>query len=602
MLSIGALHRALSAYVFGVASLAVLLLALDVIFPPADFPARPSSMFLVLLAITVIAEQILFRVHRGWLSAAATLPHITAALLFVPAQAELIALLGALSFGLSRRQPLPKLVFNAAVVGLAVGAASHVGLVLGGPGLIEGSAGWTAPLVAVAASLTYYVVSVATVSVAVALDNHTSAWQLARDKLGFLALADLGLGLTGAILAVVLTTTPAWAAALLLPALLVYLVKRSHERLTASEARLEAIIGSAMDAIITVDEARRIVVFNRAAESMFGYACSRVLNEPVGRLLLDDAEARDPVLPSVARARRASGELFPVEMTSADLVVQGEHLSTLVVRDITARRLAEDERMQLLESEHGARVAAERATELRDEFLLMAAHELRTPITSLRGYAQLMRRRLEAGDVEPRILRRAVEVVDQQSGKLTRLVSLLLDVTAIQAGTLELAFQAVDLVPLVLQSVGTAQAASPQHTIAVHTPETVIISIDPRRIQQVLNNLLENAIRFSPLGGAIEVELVQPNAASAFLEVRDYGLGVSPEHRPHLFDRFYRAHAGSHISGLGLGLHVSRHIVERHGGSIEVLAPGDGGTRFVVHLPIATPSAQLPPGITTRVA
>jgi PAS domain S-box-containing protein len=612
MLGIRSPLRALHAYVVGMASLAILLLAVDVLKSPTDLPSRSPGLLLVLLVMAVGAEHVSFRVHRGWISAAATLPHIAAVLLFLPAQAEFIGLFGAASYGLARREPPRKVVFNSAVVGLAVGAAAHVSLAVGGPRLIEDGASWTAPLVAVLASLTYYLVSVATVSVAVALDLRTSAWSLARDKLGFLALADLGLGLTGAILAVLVTREPVWAPALLLPAVLVYLVKRSHERLTTSEARLASIIESAMDAIITVDEDRRIVVFNRAAEAMFGYTAFRALTQPLDLLLVPDpaATARTeldvvgpPGLFSFSRARRASGESFPVEMTCADLQVQGQRLSTLVVRDITARRRAEDERMLLLDSERTARVAAERAIELRDEFLSMAAHELRTPITSLRGYAQLMRQRLEASDIEPHILRRAAEVVDQQSGKLARLVSILLDVSAISAGRLEIKAQVVDLAALLLQCVTAARAGAPHHVIALDSPRTLLVAVDPVRFQQVLSNLLENAIRFSPAGGTIEVGLTCPGAESACIEVRDHGVGVLPEHRAHLFDRFYRAHSDSHMSGLGLGLHVSRHIVERHGGTIEVASPSSGGTQFVVRLPLTTPlAATRPPGPTLAAA
>jgi PAS domain S-box-containing protein len=590
MLSIAPPRWALSAYVAGVATLAALLLAVDVLHAPADFPSRSPIILIALLAMTVVAEHISFRVHRGWISAAATLPHMAAALLLLPAQSELIGVLAAVSFGLTRREPLSKVVFNAAGVGLSVGAAAHVALILGGPRLIDGSVGWAGPVVALLAASAYYLVSVATVSMAVALDHRTAPWPLARDKLGFLALADLGLGLTGAVLAVLLTTAPVWTPALVLPAVLVYLVKRSHERLTASEARLETIIESAMDAIITVDDDRRIVLFNRAAEAMFGYPASRARGERVDLVLIADAD--DATHVTIARGRRASGECFPVEMSSADLLVQGQRLSTLVVRDITARRAAEDERTLLLDREHTARVAAERATALRDEFLLMAAHELRTPITSLHGYAQLMRRRLEAHDVEPRVLRRAAEIVDQQSGKLARLVSMLLDVSAIQAGRLKVTAQLVDLVPLVLKGVARAQSGAPHHTIAVENPTTLVLSVDPQRLEQVVDNQLENAIRFSPFGGTIEVRLTRPDAESACLEVRDFGLGVSDEHHSHLFDRFYRAHSDSHVSGLGLGLHVSRHIVERHGGTIDVLTPPSGGTCFVVRLPIA-PCSQV---------
>jgi PAS domain S-box-containing protein len=594
MPKIGAPHRALKGYVFGIAGLAILLLTLDLSQSSAEFSVGSPLLFFVILLVTIGAEHVSFRVHRGWISAAATLPHVTAMLLFLPGQAEAIGLVGALSYSLSTRAALPKLIFNAAVVTIAVGAGAHVALAFGGPQLIAAGASSVAPLVALMASLTYYVVSVATVSVAVALDQQTSPWPLARAKLGFLALADLGLGLTGAVLAIILTTAPVWAPALVLPAALVYLVKRSHERLATSEARLEAIVASAMDAIITLDDERRIVVFNHAAEAMFGYRRNRVLGQPVVRLLVADPEsattgqadrAQIGNVPSSALARRASGEEFPVEMTCADVLVQGQHLSTLILRDITTRRTADEERVRLLDSEHTARVDAERAIRLRDEFLMMAAHELRTPITSLGGYAGLLLRRLDAGDLEPVGLRRALEIVDKQSRKLTRLVSLLLDMSAIQAGALKLAFRDGDLAPLVEESVVTARAAAPNHTFTVHRPETLVLSMDAQRLQQVLNNLLENAIRFSPRGGRIDVSLSCPDASSACLEVRDHGLGVSPEHDGHLFDGFYRAHADSHTSGLGLGLHVSRYLVQRHGGTIEVSNAVGGGTCFVVRLP-----------------
>ena len=135
----------------------------------------------------------------------------------------------------------------------------------------------------------YYLVSVASISVVVALDRHQSVWRLARAKLGFLAIADLGLGLFGATLALVLSVAPGWAPALTLPALLVYMAKRSHEALRGSETRLKAMVASALDAIITLDVDGRVVLFNQSAEKMFG--CGE--SEAIGRSF-DDFLPRRP--------------------------------------------------------------------------------------------------------------------------------------------------------------------------------------------------------------------------------------------------------------------------------------------------------------------
>ncbi|TME30258.1 MAG: ATP-binding protein [Chloroflexi bacterium] len=113
--------------------------------------------------------------------------------------------------------------------------------------------------------------------------------------------------------------------------------------------------------------------------------------------------------------------------------------------------------------------------------------------------------------------------------------------------------------------------------------------IDPVRFEQVITNLVDSAIKYSPDGGPIEVELTRPDPAAMQLVVRDHGIGIPPEHRAHVFDRFYQAHAGQHfagVAGMGLGLYISRRIVEMHGGSIQIDAPADGGARVTVHLPV----------------
>jgi signal transduction histidine kinase len=230
-----------------------------------------------------------------------------------------------------------------------------------------------------------------------------------------------------------------------------------------------------------------------------------------------------------------------------------------------------------------------RAVRLRDEFLVAAAHELKTPVASLRLCAQtVLRARARTGAVDPDRLDRALRTIDGQSRRLARLVERLLVVARLEAGELEIAPRPLDLGALVRAVVATAQDAAPRHAISVAVPERLSVRADPARFEQVLTDLLENAVQFSPAGGPVEVVAEAEGAGQARLTVRDHGVGVPPEQRAGLFDRFHRAHGG-HVGGLGLGLHLSREIVERHGGRLTAEHPDDGGTRLVVTLPLAEP-------------
>jgi PAS domain S-box-containing protein len=235
---------------------------------------------------------------------------------------------------------------------------------------------------------------------------------------------------------------------------------------------------------------------------------------------------------------------------------------------------------------------ARAAVSLRDEFLSVAAHELKTPLTSLRGYAQLLAREFERGEVRnPERARRASFTIQVQSDKLARLVGQLLDVSRLQSGKLAIERRPSNLSQLLHDVVDAARPQLKEHTLVARLPNDLWLAIDPLRIEQVVTNLIDNAIKYSPEGGQIDVTLsCDVPTGTVQVAVRDRGLGVPPEHRPHIFDRFYQAHAGgplTSMAGMGLGLYISRQIVELHGGSIDAEFPDDGGTRFVVRLPLA---------------
>jgi signal transduction histidine kinase len=242
-----------------------------------------------------------------------------------------------------------------------------------------------------------------------------------------------------------------------------------------------------------------------------------------------------------------------------------------------------------------ARAEAEQAIRERDAFLAVASHELRTPLSTLSVAAQLLRRRYQRdGALDQGYLLESLGRLDTQARRISRLVEHLLDVSRINVDMMVLERRAVDLRALVDAVVDRCQAAmSAQHRIVVRGPAQLQLVADPTRIEQVLTNLLDNAIKYSPNGGEIEVELSPPRSDPTpttvrplvHLAVRDHGLGIPPDRRERLFQRFYQAHTEGHLSGLGLGLFISRHIVERHGGRIWATHPEDGGTRFLVALP-----------------
>lgn len=261
--------------------------------------------------------------------------------------------------------------------------------------------------------------------------------------------------------------------------------------------------------------------------------------------------------------------------------------------EIAERKRAEARLQAALAAERSAREAAEAALRLRDEFLSVAAHELKTPLTSLSGYAQLVLRRLSReGLIEPAQVVQAMETITGQSAKLSRLLNQLLDISRLEAGKLSLEPQLTDLAALVAQVVGIVQTSSDRHAIALQRPATLMASIDPLRLEQVLTNLLDNAIKYSPAGSPVDVLLTDCPGGVAEVAVRDRGLGIPPEQRGQIFDRFYQAHGNGYRSGLGLGLYICRQIVELHGGEIRAEFPPDGGTCFVVRLPIQRPETD----------
>ncbi|HEU4325960.1 MAG TPA: ATP-binding protein [Roseiflexaceae bacterium] len=247
------------------------------------------------------------------------------------------------------------------------------------------------------------------------------------------------------------------------------------------------------------------------------------------------------------------------------------------------------ERARLYEAERKARAEAEAAVQVRDRFLSVAAHELKTPLTPLLGQAQLLERRAAAdGQLDERY-RRSAQVIAEQAGRLSLLIARLLDLSRLQSARAALASEQLDLSALARRLVEELRPTLTQHTLELALPPApLLLNGDSVRLGQVLGNLLQNALKYSPGGGAVALELRREDGW-ACVEVRDQGIGIPAEALPHLFTPFFRAANASRSAtgGMGLGLSVVKELVELHGGRISVESAEGLGSRFCVWLPTA---------------
>jgi PAS domain S-box-containing protein len=266
----------------------------------------------------------------------------------------------------------------------------------------------------------------------------------------------------------------------------------------------------------------------------------------------------------------------------------------LVAFDITDRKRAELERERLLQQEKIAREAAERANRVKDEFLAILSHELRSPLNPILGWTQMMQTyQLDAEKTE-----RAVTTIDRNARLLTQLIDDLLDIARILRGKLSLNVAPLNLQLAIEAAIETVQTAAEAKSIAIKTNFSPVGQIrgDFTRMQQIMWNLLTNAVKFTPDGGRVEIQLQQiddggefPKGNRAQISVSDTGKGIPPEFLPHVFEYFRQADASvtRNHGGLGLGLAIVRHLVELHGGEVAVTSPGVGqGATFIVQLPL----------------
>lgn len=397
-------------------------------------------------------------------------------------------------------------------------------------------------------------------------------------------------------------------------------LKQAQKSLEEADRRKSAILNASLDAIITMAQDGSLVDFNLAAERIFGYSREQAIGQPLAELIIPPslrqahadglkrylATGQGPVLGRRVEvmALHADGHEFPVEL-SISVVDADPVLFTATLRDITARKQAEaalqqseaqlramlDERHQLLESERAARADAERLSALKEQFLATLSHELRTPLSAILGWTMILRKRPPtAAELE-----KGLDVIERNARLQTRLIEELLDTSSIASGKVRLDLAPVDMMEVVDAAVASVRpsAAAKGVDLAVQRPAAgAVVQADAHRLQQVLWNLLSNALKFTPTGGKV---LVAVTRVSGLLEIAidDSGEGIDPEFLPHVFERFRQADGSTtrKHGGLGLGLAIVRSLVEMHGGSVKAESAGRGrGARFSFQLPLTQPS------------
>ncbi|HEV7683637.1 MAG TPA: MASE1 domain-containing protein [Pyrinomonadaceae bacterium] len=369
-----------------------------------------------------------------------------------------------------------------------------------------------------------------------------------------------------------------------------------------------AIVESTDDAIIGMDLSGIVTGWNNAATELYGYSADEVIGNNVSILIPPEQfQEEEQILKKIRKGERLihyetvrmakNGDRINVSLTVSPIENDaGEVIGgSKIARDITERRRVEAEREELLRREHEARAEAEVANRVKDEFLATLSHELRTPLNAIVGWAGMLRTK----KLNPEETERAIEIINRNAKAQTQLIESVLDVSRIVSGKLQFDLRPVDMTKVVEAAVDSMRPSADAKNIGVrmHVSANVApVSGDFNRLQQVVWNLLTNAVKFSPTGTEIDVQL-SPVAEDVQIEVRDRGQGISPDFLPHVFERFRQADASTtrRFGGLGLGLAIVRHLVEMHGGSIAVESEGEGkGATFTVRLPMMNVGLEVP--------
>jgi PAS domain S-box-containing protein len=388
--------------------------------------------------------------------------------------------------------------------------------------------------------------------------------------------------------------------------------ERHRFEITAN--RLAALVASSDDAIVGKDLNLIVTSWNFGAERIFGYSAEEMIGTSIMRLIPPDRlEEETEILSRIRRGQRLDpfetvrlakdGRRLQLSMTISPIMDASGHVigASKVARDITERKKAEEalkkameeaetanrERLLLLDSEREARSQAEQASRMKDEFLATLSHELRTPLNAVLGWANILRLGKRQGEE----LIQGLDIIERNARIQAKIIEDLLDMSRIISGKVRLDAQWIELAAVLNESIETLRSTAQAKGVRLQAMLDLFagpIFGDPSRLQQVFWNLLNNAIKFTPKDGKVEV-LLKRAGSEVEVTVVDTGEGIAPGFLPYVFDRFQQGDASTtrRHGGLGLGLAIVKELVELHGGTVRVESEGLGkGATFTVRLPL----------------
>ncbi|MFN6538740.1 MAG: ATP-binding protein [Nostoc sp. EkiNYC01] len=379
-------------------------------------------------------------------------------------------------------------------------------------------------------------------------------------------------------------------------------LEKREKQLQVSEAKFRYLVESNIIGVIVSNSDGEIIEANEAFLKMIGYSREEIL---VGRMRWYDStlteylglsdrsilelEATGVFQLQEKEYRRKDGKLISI-LIGGTLFRETDNKQEEVISfclDISERKRAEQEREQLLKSEQAAREEAEAANRIKDEFLAVLSHEIRSPLNPILGWSQL----LQSKKLDDMKTAQALKVIERNAQLQAELIDDLLDISRILRGKMSLNICPVDLKSTIQAAMETVHLAAQAKSIEIQTIlETNLgqVSGDASRLQQVIWNLLSNAIKFTDVGGRVDIRLERVGS-QALITVSDTGQGIDPNFLPYMFDYFRQADSTTtrKVSGLGLGLAIVRHLVELHGGTVKAQSQGiNQGATFIVKLPL----------------
>ena len=350
------------------------------------------------------------------------------------------------------------------------------------------------------------------------------------------------------------------------------------------KAMLAAIVHSSSDAIISKTLNSVITSWNKTAEKMFGYTAEEMIGQSIFKLIPPDRTSEEShILEKIKKGELVDhyetkrltkdGKLIDISLTISPIKDSKGNITgaSKIARDITQTKILERH---------------------KDDFIKMASHELKTPVTSINGYVQLLlqiynKQQLEKGEVSLDVLKTSLQTIEKQVSKLSGLITELLDVSKIESGNLELHKTEFKLEELVEECVQESRSLTSKHVIIFRSDFEGKITGDEVRIGQVIINLLSNAIKYSPASDKVNVLLKKDNEFVQ-IDVTDFGIGIDRKDQAKIFERFYRVEGIEEQTypGFGIGLFISNEIIRRHKGTIGVKSEQNKGSVFTVTLPI----------------